>query len=259
MNNKHTLGKKTTYLASSKQRQMAALEIIATQDYEAFIHAPEDVPFWNQEYDRRIIVKFGSGAMVTFSIMDVVNEPEVSFLAPEERQCRFSEELPENIEAYKYYSYAVCITECRIQAQLKICGCTHPQSPSVYQNRYCDIEGLRCLTKNYYKFHKLKVPGGNENDTGVECDCLPSCMEPDYNVILKKIDEPTKELESRNAIFMLGNRPYQRVTRQVSRTTLDVVVAMGNSYSLFFGGSLLSVAEIVYYLCFRKWKYTKKN
>lgn len=255
MNNKHTQGKQSVHVASTSERQIGALEIVASQDYEAFLHSTEDVPFWNMEYDRRITVLYGSEATMIFSILDVVNEPEVSFTAPEVRHCRFSHELPDNFLAYKYYSYSVCIIQCRIEAQLHLCNCTHHMSPGAYKDRFCDLEGLKCLTRNYKSLRKLKVPGMNE--TGVECDCLPSCTEPDYNVVAKKLKEPKKDLQAGNAIFMLVNRPYQRVTRQVARTTLDLVVAMGNCFGLCFGGSLLSIVEVVYYLCFKRWKYAK--
>ncbi|XP_075970983.1 sodium channel protein Nach-like [Anticarsia gemmatalis] len=256
MNNKHVGGNQRMFFTSAhaKQSQSRAgiLEITISQDYEAFIHSPEDIPFWNMEYDRRVTALYGSQATVIFSIMDVVNEPEVSLIAPEIRQCRFSEEVPENYIAFKQYSYSVCITQCRIGAQIRLCNCTHHLSPVQYKNRYCDLEGLKCLTKHYKTLRKLQVPGTNE--IGLNCDCLPSCTEPDYNVVTKKLLEPEKELRARPAQFILSNMPYQRVTRQVARTTLDLVVAMGNCFGLCFGGSLLSIVEIAYYLCFRRWK-----
>nr|XP_021207520.2 sodium channel protein Nach-like [Bombyx mori] len=255
INNKNVAGTQIPLVATSNRRIPGELEITTSQDYEAFIHSPEDVPFWNMEYDRRIRIVYGSQATVTFTIMDVVNEPEVSLIAPETRQCRFSDETPENILAFKHYSYSVCITQCRIDAQLRMCNCTHHLSPIQFKDHVCDFEGLKCLTNNYKTLGKLKVPGTNE--AGLVCNCLPSCIEPDYNVISKKLSEPEKFLRARPSSFIMGSRPYQRVTRQVARTTLDLVVAMGNCFGLCFGGSLLSIAEVVYYLCFKRWKYVK--
>lgn len=255
INNKHTGPNDAVYVIPSSRSQQGVLEITLSQDYEAFIHAPEDIPFWNVEYDRRISVVYGSGATVSFSIIDVVNEPEVVMVSPEVRECRFPEEIPDNYFAYSYYSYSVCITQCRIDAQLELCNCTHHLSPVRYKNQYCDLEGLQCLTEHYKTLRRLKVPDSNE--TGLDCDCLPSCIEPDYNVISKKLVEPEQVLKVKPARFILGNIPYQRVTRQVARTTLDLVVAIGNCFGLCFGGSLLSVVEIFYYLCFKRWKYDK--
>lgn len=255
INNRHTEQSSVAYVTSANRSQLGILEITLTQDYEAFLHSPEDIPFWNMEYDRRVRVIYGAEAAMTFSILDVVNELEVSLIAPDERECRFPEEVPKNYHAYMYYSYSVCISQCRIDAQLELCNCTHHLSPSYYKDLYCDLEGLQCLTKHYKTLRKLKVPGSNE--TGLDCDCLPSCTEPDYNVVAKKLDEPEKELRMKSARFLLGNRPYQRITRQVARTTLDLVVAMGNCFGLCFGGSLLSIVEVVYFICLKRWKYIK--
>lgn len=252
INNRHTGANEAVFVTSGNPREMGILEIKLAQDYEAFLHSPEDIPFWNMEYDRRVRVIYGAKAEMIFSILDVVNEPEVSLIAPEERECRFPEELPKNYQAFKYYSYSVCISQCRIDAQLELCNCTHHLSPMYYKDQYCDLDGLKCLTKHYKTLRKLKVPGSEE--TGLDCDCLPSCTESDYNVVSKSLDEPEKELSAKSARFILGNRPYQQLTRQVARTTLDLVVAVGNCFGLCFGGSLLSIVEVIYFICLKRWR-----
>ncbi|CAH2107241.1 unnamed protein product [Euphydryas editha] len=242
------------YVASSNDRRLGALELVLSQDSEAFLHSPDDVPYWNMENDRRAKVPNGFGASILFSIVDIVNEPEVSLTAPEVRQCRFPNESPENFKGYKYYSYSVCIIQCRIEAQFELCNCISHLSPIEYSDYYCDTEGLKCLTKHYRDLKKLKVSGINE--TGLNCDCPPSCVEPDYNIISNKIYEPEGELTPASLKFILSNRPYERVTRQIARTTLDLVVSMGNCFGLCFGGSILSIVEVLYYICFKQWKYT---
>lgn len=255
INNKHTTSNDVAFVTALNGNQLGILDITVSQDYELFLHAPEDIPFWNMEYDRRARVAYGAESLLTYSIMDVVNEPEVSLITPEDRECRFPEEIPDNYVAFKYYSYSVCINQCRIDAQLELCNCTHHLSPSYYRDRYCDLEGLQCLTKHDKTLRKLKVP--ESNDTGLDCDCLPSCTEPDYNIVSKKLIEPEKDLRVKTARFLIANKPNQRHTRQVARTTLDLVVAMGNCFGLCFGGSLLSIVEIAYYLCLKRWKHAK--
>lgn len=257
-NNRHVTEKEKLFTVTNKKRDFnVALELVVAQDYEAFLHSPDDVPFSNMEYDRRVTVLYGSHATMSFSITDIVNEPEVSGTAPYVRKCRFGEELPENFEAYNVYSYSTCISQCRINAQIKLCNCTQHLSPIKYKDKYCDLEGLKCLTSNHDLLKKLKVPDFNQ--TGLECECVPSCTEPDYNIVSNKIVEPQEDVTLGSAKFILSNRPYQRITRQVARTTLDLVVAMGNCFGLCFGGSLLSIVEIVYYLFFKKWSLSKYN
>ncbi|CAF4897707.1 unnamed protein product [Pieris macdunnoughi] len=240
------------YVASSDRRHLGSLSVALSEDYEAFLHAREDVPFWNMEQDRRISVGYGMEATVSFSIVDIMNEPEVTFTVPNVRQCRFPSEVPSNFRGFSYYSYSVCIVECRIHEQLNLCGCTSHLSPLEYKDKYCDLEGLQCLIRYNDRLKRLRVPKVNE--TGLQCDCLPSCTEPDYNIIAKKLslsDKPGGAIS-----FILGNRPYERVTRQLAHTTLDLVVAVGNCFGLGFGGSILSIVEFMYYICFKQWKYT---
>lgn len=254
MNNKHADIQKKA-IVSPYEIKLIQLDI--SQDFEGFVHSSEDIPFWNLEYDRKVSITYGTNAEVVFTTSEVVNEPEVALAPPEVRQCRFLEELPEDIKAFKYYSYSVCITECRIRAQIKLCNCTHHVSPKFYEEKYCDFEGLKCLTRNYDALRKIKIPDFNE--IGLECECLPSCTEPDYNVVLKRLSDPQEEKTGGLLKLILNNRPYERVTRQLARTPLDLVVSVGNCIGLCFGGSLLSVVELFYYICFRKWRKSNKK
>ena len=258
MNNNQISDKHDSYyVSSSNHRKLGTLEILLSESYEAFLHSHEDVPYWNMEQDRRATVLYGTKGSMLFSIVDIVNEPEVAWTSPDVRQCRFSDELPTNFRGYRHYSYSVCIIQCRIEAQLELCNCTSHLLPNEYNHRYCDLEGLKCLTKHYGKLKKLKVPG--VNGTGLSCKCLSSCTEPDYNIIYKKVSDQNKDLKAGIFKFILSNRPYERVTRQIARNALDLVVAMGNCFGLCFGGSLLSIVEVLYYLCFKQWKYTTVN
>ncbi|VVC98368.1 unnamed protein product [Leptidea sinapis] len=223
-NEKHS----SYFVASSQQRGLGSLSISLSQDTEAFLHSQDDVPFWNMEHDRRITVTGGSHATILFSIVDIVNELEVMLTVPDVRQCRFPDEVPDNFHGFQYYSYSTCIIQCRIQAQLEICGCVSHLSPNEYRGIHCDLHGLRCLSKNYESLRQLKIPGNNE--TGLECKCLSSCTEPEYNIIAKKTDIANDD-KSRVASFILGNKPFERVTRQLAHTTLDLVVAVEYSTS----------------------------
>nr|XP_034824870.1 sodium channel protein Nach-like [Maniola hyperantus] len=254
MNNNQIEGIRSPYyVASSNIRKLSSLQLELAQDFEAFLHSPDDVPYWNMEFDRRVSVFHGTEGSILFSIVDILNEPELSLIPPDVRQCRFPDESPVNFNSYQHYSYSVCIIHCRIEAQLEFCNCTSHLSPDEYKDRYCDLRGIQCLTKHYATLKKLKVPGVNE--TGLNCDCLSSCVEPEYNTVAKKVIDHGSDLKARTVKFILSNRPYERVTRQVARTGLDLVVAMGNCFGLGFGGSVLSIVEVFYYLCFKQWRY----
>lgn len=250
INNNHAPGSLPLHVGTSQEYTLRTLTVAVSKNSEAFLHSPEDLPFWNMEFDRRITVKNGVEATMLFSITDIVNEREVSLTPPDERKCRFPDELPADFQAFRSYSYSVCIIQCRIEKQLELCNCTQYISP-VY-SEYCDVVGFECLSKNYPTLKKLKIPG--VNDTGLSCDCLPSCIESDYNIVAKKMNEPETINHGGKVHFALSNKPFERITRQVARTTLDLVVAVGNCFGLCFGGSLLSIVEVVYYVCLRRWK-----
>ncbi|KAJ8943010.1 hypothetical protein NQ318_008328 [Aromia moschata] len=52
--------------------------------------------------------------------------------------------------------------------------CTHKRG-------YCNVDGLRCLTDNFETVNRLHAKGFDK--PGLVCDCLPSCVEPEYKVI----------------------------------------------------------------------------
>lgn len=50
----------------------------------------------------------------------------------------------------------------------------------------------------------------------------------------------------------IKNKPTLRFIRNVSFTRLDFVVSIGGIIGLFFGASILGLAEIIYIWCIRK-------
>lgn len=230
---------------------LSSLEIRTREDHQVFIHPPEEVPFINIEADMKTTVLTGNEASLTITILEVINDPEVKQIPIDLRVCRFPNEKPENYHAYSTYSYSGCIVQCHIDAQLSRCNCTHHLMPSYYRNMYCDIKGLQCLTHYYAVLATLKAPGSNI--PGLECKCLPSCNEPEYSVVDSQLRTHEDDEDLNKFKFAVSNFPSLRYNRQVVRTSLDLIVAVGNAIGLFFGASILSIVEIVYYLIFRKW------
>lgn len=52
--------------------------------------------------------------------------------------------------------------------------------------------------------------------------------------------------------ILIQNRPALRLIRTVPHSSLDFVVSIGGIFGLFFGGSIISLFEIVYIWIFRK-------
>lgn len=57
---------------------------------------------------------------------------------------------------------------------------------------------------------------------------------------------------SSTVIIEIANKPTIRLIRNVKFTRLDFIVSIGSIIGLFFGASILSLAEIVYIWSIRK-------
>uniref|UniRef100_A0A8D8NXI7 (northern house mosquito) hypothetical protein n=1 Tax=Culex pipiens TaxID=7175 RepID=A0A8D8NXI7_CULPI len=85
--------------------------------------------------------------------IEIFNYPDVKFEPIEKRECRFpfeniSQHLPlENIYQTLEYSFTNCFLTKRIQIELEKCNCTLPTSPKEYKHKYCDFNGLICISK----------------------------------------------------------------------------------------------------------------
>lgn len=167
------------------------------------------------------------------------------------------------------------MTECLKQAQIKVCNCTHYNLivDSKDTSKECDFYGLGCLDKNDLLFPQTTIMQPWRAD-GLVCRCLPSCNEPQINVVRhsSKIRENTRE---RSVSIRLQAIPTQRYFRQAVREKIDIVgkdnrdlliilclsdeffsfsfaVSVGGILGLFMGASIMSLVEIIYFLTIRR-------
>lgn len=69
------------------------------------------------------------------AVREIENEKGVRDVSVVQRNCRYGEEAIEaNIDLYPYYSYSVCGVQCRADAQLRLCNCTHHLVPPKLSN-----------------------------------------------------------------------------------------------------------------------------
>lgn len=139
-------------------------------------------------------------------------------VAIENRKCRYSDE--NTLEVYKRYSYSACIVQCRKDAMLRICNCTHHLMPNTGKlndptlianlsyniwlelhyfgpdsilvanvscnfflepRLHCNMEGIQCLNNNYNELAVIKAAWSTK--TGLNCNCIPSCTETELYVV----------------------------------------------------------------------------
>ncbi|XP_072396345.1 sodium channel protein Nach-like [Diabrotica undecimpunctata] len=222
------------------------------EDVRVYFHALEDVPFINSDPDQRRDVMLGESVNITISVIEIDNDENVKNVPVYKRGCKFPWEN-EHINVHKYYSYSTCVVQCHAENHVKLCNCTHHLMPFYNKMKYCDVDGLKCLTDNFEIVNRLHAKGTSLRKPGLVCDCLPSCVEPEYKVV--SITKGLKSDQSEILINIIG-LPSTRFKRIVLRTTLDLVVSIGGAAGLFIGASLLSIVEILYLLCFGE---PKKN
>ncbi|XP_076260141.1 pickpocket protein 11-like [Rhynchophorus ferrugineus] len=223
------------------------LTIKSKQDIRVYYHAPEDVPFINSDSNFRKDVLKGEYyeilLNVIFQVIEIENSKQVHSLSVENRECRFPEELPVNFKVHKLYSYSTCMVQCHAENHIRLCNCTHHLMPVYNTERYCDIEGLKCLTDHFEIVNRIHAKGYNK--PGLICECLPSCTEPEYTIVsdLKKTYNQTTGIT-----IKLQALPTLRFKRVVVKDIMDLVVSVGGVVGLFFGASLISVVEMIYFM-----------
>ncbi|KAJ8954260.1 hypothetical protein NQ318_005856 [Aromia moschata] len=180
-----------------------------------------------------------------FAVKEIENQPEVQYVSINQRKCRFSHES--DLDVYRHYSYSACCVQCRKDAQLKKCGCSHHLMPNTPFKMQCNITGLDCLNKNYNDLAVIKPSWANR--PGLFCDCLPSCTEIELSIV----KDEKKGIIADHAVVELSleRLPTERFKRNVVRGKLDLIVSMGGATALFLGASILSFVEIIYYFSVR--------
>lgn len=62
-------------------------------------------------------------------VKEIENDPYVKEVSVAQRNCRFPSE--NYLQSYQQYSYSACVVDCRAQAQLRFCNCTHHFMPKI--------------------------------------------------------------------------------------------------------------------------------
>ncbi|XP_066249583.1 sodium channel protein Nach-like [Euwallacea similis] len=230
----------------NRETGIGELFIQTQEDVRVYFHAPEDVPFINAESNYMKDIAIGESYEVIFNVVEIVNDNKVIQVPIHKRKCRYPWEVPASLKVHKFYSYSTCLVQCHADNHLKLCNCTHHHMPYYNKQGYCNIDGLRCLSDNVETLNRLHSRGSSK--PGLDCDCYPSCTEPEYNVVLSQ----RVYNESSGFKIKLHSLPTSRFKRVVVKDNLDLVVSIGGAAGLFIGASLQTILEIIYLLYIRK-------
>ncbi|XP_066903686.1 uncharacterized protein [Halyomorpha halys] len=183
--------------------------------------------------------------------------PEVRSLSMNIRDCVFEDEdFGQHLR--KEYNQENCIYECYRKYVIKYCGCVPDflflDSLTQPPAEPCNVEGLLCLSAFNEQLNYLQPASKSQleedEEEGMVCDCPKDCNSHEY----------VTELFS---AFGTGNRSkiildvFFRLSYCVLYETgitndwLTTIVSFGGIAGLFLGASLLSFAELLYFLTIR--------
>ncbi|KAG5879361.1 hypothetical protein JTB14_030990 [Gonioctena quinquepunctata] len=167
------------------------------EDVRVYFHAPEDVPFINSDPDQRKDVMLGEAFNISINVIEINNDENVNNIPVYKRGCKFPSEN-DGLIVHDFYSYSTCVVQCHAENHIALCNCTHHLMPKYSESsqnkiKHCNVEGLKCLTENFETVNRLHAKGTGLDKPGLVCDCLPSCVEPEYKVVTD-----TKSVHRRN-------------------------------------------------------------
>ncbi|BET00142.1 Amiloride-sensitive sodium channel [Nesidiocoris tenuis] len=223
------------------------LSFLASREIFVFLHSKEDLPFVNTPAEFKEMVVLASEFTLTFQVTEIDNDLSVREADVSGRKCRFPLEASD-LREHDSYSYAACVTECRLLAQNRLCNCTH-HFMRASDVPVCTLDQIGCLTENSDILKKLKPPYSSAD--GLVCNCESSCTEPDLAVVSKQTSAYDDDFHSK-VFIQMQNLPSTRFKRYVSKTNIDLFVTIGGLLGLYLGASLLSIVEIIYFLFVRK-------
>ncbi|KAE9544872.1 hypothetical protein AGLY_000415 [Aphis glycines] len=210
--------------------------------YMGFVHSPYEAP----DVACRIFPSpenFYKTLDVT--ALSIFSTPEIKYLSPRQRGCRFLEESDLEISP-EMYTYNMCRNQCRMDQARKLCGCVPYFYRPLKKYKICDVEGMHCLDQ--YKEFLIKLRNTTGVDEKVNCGCFPPCDDVNYIV---EGDNTIQWFLGTNLKWGLIKYPRMRLKRNVLFGFTDVLVSIGGTAGLFLGCSVLSFLEIIYFFIFR--------
>uniref|UniRef100_A0A1B0G526 Sodium channel protein Nach n=1 Tax=Glossina morsitans morsitans TaxID=37546 RepID=A0A1B0G526_GLOMM len=117
------------------------------------------------------------------------------------RKCLFNDETPKkDLLLHHSYSFANCITKCRIQSIKALCNCVPFYTPLEYLGNkdgvvYCTLKHVACMDRYNFKWRNVltqtvtNVPGlESEAEEALYCpQCMPSCNDIQYQVSMMSL------------------------------------------------------------------------
>ncbi|XP_055295694.1 sodium channel protein Nach-like [Sitodiplosis mosellana] len=207
-------------------------------DSNIHIHGPFELPQYLQK--REISGSVSQYKSFTLTATTIVARQNVRALFISHRKCRYVDES--DLSHFpSMYAFDLCKIECRIKAIIERCKCVPFFYKKLPHETYCNAKQLLCV----------ELLKDDINEATKSCECYQLCTNVKFGI------QGVNSLNwlQNNKLRMELSKPKMRLIREALHSYTDVVAAIGATFCLFLGASILTVVEIIYlgFLhCFKK-------
>ncbi|KAG6460950.1 hypothetical protein O3G_MSEX012324 [Manduca sexta] len=212
--------------------------------FQILISDPNDYPETTVLYR---YITLGESVDIKVEPMVFQSENDVRRVEPEKRTCWFHDEVL--LGHTDRYSYETCNTECRMRNYLEICGCIPFKYPREKSIRICEFEDLRCLNNvtvnksiKQMHCHPICYMECRDKKYTITSDLVPFLPE-NYPWNLTK-DYNGSSLSALQVYFGKSNCNCYKLDLLIDFNYF--IATYGGVFSLSFGGSIITLFELVY-------------
>ncbi|XP_028152237.2 pickpocket protein 28-like isoform X1 [Diabrotica virgifera virgifera] len=236
--------------------------------YTITVHAPNAIPQTRKDF---FILPLDSASHIMLNPELMTTSKVVKAYKTEDRKCYFAEER--KLKYFVTYTQENCFLECVTNYTLDKCLCVNFFMPHDNTTEICGNSNFRCLSEAEREIKILEI---NTDPKGfnTHCHCLPLCTQLHYQAITSTYNWKWKE-------YFLANKKLQRMFNYTDNGLnavhfsslkiffkseqflsheknelygiFDFISNFGGLLGLFTGFSLLTLAEVIYYLSLRLW------
>ncbi|CAH0755771.1 unnamed protein product [Diatraea saccharalis] len=261
-----------TFLMKTKEINLDYLCKGPVQGFKILLHNPAELPRLSQQYFRSPL---SQEVVVAVKPKMMTTSDGLKPYSPDRRQCYFPSER--YLKYFKIYTQSNCEMECLTNFTYARCGCVHFGMPHGKDMEVCNTGSVACIKASQMELVVADIEYGlnldNNNDTLGEartiasnCKCLPACTSIEYEAETSQADYdwkaiyqafqypvPEEEIDMMYARVMVFFKEPQFITSRRSELygQTDFLANCGGLLGLFMGFSILSVAEILYFLTLR--------
>lgn len=247
----------------------------AHNGFKFTVHAPDEIPLTENRFFRldNMIAAFINVSPEVFRATETLR-----LLNPVKRKCYFANERA--LQFFRHYNRWNCIVECIANHTLEKCGCVRFSMPRLPGTKICDASRIDCYQRATVQLYEIVVRARLTGKWMQYCHCLPACTSVDYTIEYTQIpinrfpfkldfkrDKYLTPLLISYNIYMIylifsadsgvmfvsfKDRHYLPLWRREFMGTNQAIAQLGGLFALLMGSSMLSIAEVVYYICIRR-------